>query len=45
MKILDFKLLTKPIFSNILKLLATNANTALATNKAVVGNLTVDWDI
>lgn len=45
MKFLDFKLLTNSIFSNILKLLATNANTALAANKAVVGNLSVDCDI
>lgn len=45
MKFLDFKLLTKSIFSNILKLLATNANTALAANEAVVGNLSVDCDV
>lgn len=44
MKFLDFKGLTKPIFSNILKLLASNANTALAANKADVGNLSVDCD-
>lgn len=43
MKFLDFKGLTKPIFSNVVKLLATNAN-VLATNKTDVGNLSIDCD-
>lgn len=44
MKFPDFKGLTKPIFPNVLKLLAANANIALAANKADVGNLSVHCD-